>query len=93
MIFEQSGIGADASFSQAILVGLTNLVFTILAMLLLTGLAAKCCCFGLTGIAISMFVLSWGFHQATYSITNENIEQLAVDIEPDKTTSHCRANL
>ncbi len=29
MIFEQSGIGTDAAFSQAILVGLTNLVFTI----------------------------------------------------------------
>jgi MFS transporter, SP family, arabinose:H+ symporter len=28
MIFEQSGVGVDASFSQAILVGLTNLVFT-----------------------------------------------------------------
>ena len=28
MIFEQSGIGTDASFSQAILVGITNLIFT-----------------------------------------------------------------
>jgi MFS family permease len=33
MIFEQSGIGTDAAFSQAILVGLTNLVFTIVAIL------------------------------------------------------------
>ena len=32
MIFEQSGIGTDASFLQAVLVGLTNLVFTILAI-------------------------------------------------------------
>jgi MFS transporter, SP family, arabinose:H+ symporter len=82
MIFEQSGIGADASFSQAILVGLTNLVFTILAMLFIDRFGRKVLLvFGLTGIAISMFVLSWGFHQATYSITNENIEQLAVDID------------
>ena len=29
MIFEQSGIGTDASFLQAILVGLVNLVFTL----------------------------------------------------------------
>ncbi len=29
MIFEQSGIGTDASFMQAVLVGLVNLVFTI----------------------------------------------------------------
>ncbi|MBT3897573.1 MAG: sugar porter family MFS transporter, partial [Gammaproteobacteria bacterium] len=33
MIFEQTGIGTDASFLQAVLVGLTNLLFTIVAML------------------------------------------------------------
>ncbi len=78
MIFEQSGIGADASFSQAILVGLTNLVFTILAMLFIDRFGRKVLLvFGLSGIAISMFVLSWGFHQATYSITDENIELLS----------------
>ena len=32
MIFEQSGIGTDASFAQAVLVGLINLVFTIVAI-------------------------------------------------------------
>ena len=41
MIFEQSGIGTDASFIQAILVGLTNLIFTILAMLLIDKLGRK----------------------------------------------------
>jgi sugar porter (SP) family MFS transporter len=35
MIFEQSGIGTDASFIQAILVGLINVVFTIVAMALI----------------------------------------------------------
>ena len=33
MIFEQSGLGTDASFIQAILVGLVNLVFTVVAIL------------------------------------------------------------
>jgi MFS transporter, SP family, arabinose:H+ symporter len=85
MIFEQSGIGADASFSQAILVGLTNLVFTILAMLFIDRFGRKVLLvFGLTGIAISMFVLSWGFHQATYSITDENIELLSEKIDKGK---------
>lgn len=82
MIFEQSGIGADASFSQAILVGITNLVFTILAMLLIDRFGRKVLLvFGLSGIAISMFVLSWGFHQATYSITDENTELLSENID------------
>jgi SP family arabinose:H+ symporter-like MFS transporter len=35
IIFEQSGIGTDASFSQAIYVGLINLFFTILAISLI----------------------------------------------------------
>ena len=33
MIFEQSGIGNDAAFLQAVLVGLVNLLFTIVAIL------------------------------------------------------------
>ncbi len=85
MIFEQSGIGADASFSQAILVGLTNLVFTILAMLFIDRFGRKILLiFGLTGIAISMFVLAWGFHQATYELTAEAIEILPEQVDRNK---------
>jgi MFS family permease len=41
MIFEQSGIGTDASFMQAVLVGLVNLVFTVLAILLIDKLGRR----------------------------------------------------
>ncbi len=34
-IFEQSGVGQNAAFSQAIWVGVINVVFTIVAMLLI----------------------------------------------------------
>jgi MFS transporter, SP family, arabinose:H+ symporter len=82
MIFEQSGIGADASFSQAILVGLTNLVFTILAIMFIDRFGRKILLiFGLSGIAISMFVLAWGFHNATYSLTGESISTLPPHID------------
>lgn len=85
MIFEQSGIGADASFSQAILVGLTNVVFTILAILFIDRFGRKVLLiFGLTGIAISMFVLAWGFHTATYTLTKEAISNLPASIDRDK---------
>lgn len=85
MIFEQSGIGADASFSQAVLVGLTNVVFTILAIMFIDRFGRKILLiFGLTGIAISMFVLAWGFHQATYSLSSEAIESLPTHIDPSK---------
>jgi sugar porter (SP) family MFS transporter len=81
MIFEQSGLGVDASFSQAIYVGLINLLFTILAILLIDKIGRKpLLIFGVTGIAISMFVLAWGFNSATYTITDETIADLPIEI-------------
>lgn len=77
MIFEQSGIGTDASFSQAILVGLTNLFFTILAIALIDRIGRKPLLVGgVTGIAICMFVLAAGFNSATYTLNEESIAHL-----------------
>ena len=77
MIFEQSGIGTDASFIQAILVGLTNLVFTILAMVLIDKLGRKpLLAFGVAGIGVFMVLLAYGFNSASYSLTQEKIDQL-----------------
>jgi MFS transporter, SP family, arabinose:H+ symporter len=85
MIFEQSGIGADASFSQAILVGLTNVVFTVLAILFIDRFGRKVLLiFGLLGIAICMLLLSWGFHNATYTLTSEAISNLPAHIDQTK---------
>lgn len=74
MIFEQTGIGKDASFSQAILVGLTNLVFTVLAMGLIDKIGRKMLLIiGFTGIFISMAILSFSFASATYQIDMQSI--------------------
>jgi len=82
MIFEQSGIGTDAAFMQAILVGLTNLVFTVLAILFIDKLGRKpLLTFGVAGIAISMFVLSWGFQSATYTLTQEGLATLTEAVD------------
>lgn len=68
-IFEQSGIGTDASFVQAVFVGLINLVFTIAAILLIDRVGRKPLLgVGLTGITIAMFILAFGFGQATYTL-------------------------
>ena len=62
MIFEQSGIGTDASFMQAVLVGLVNLVFTVLAILFIDRIGRRpLLAAGLTGIALCMLLLSYGF--------------------------------
>jgi MFS transporter, SP family, arabinose:H+ symporter len=78
VIFEQSGIGTDAAFVQAIFVGLTNLVFTVLAILLIDRLGRRPLLgVGLTGITIAMFVLAFGFYQATYTLGPEATEIVA----------------
>lgn len=82
MIFEQSGIGTDAAFMQATLVGLTNLIFTLVAMYLIDRLGRKpLLTFGVSGIAVCMFLLAYGFGSATYSLSPKAIEALPVQIE------------
>ncbi len=78
IIFEQSGIGTDAAFVQAIFVGLINLVFTVLAILLIDRIGRKpLLSVGLAGMAVSMFVLAIGFYQATYVLPAEATEIVA----------------
>lgn len=77
MIFEQTGIGTDAAFSQAIFVGLTNLVFTIIAMWLIDKIGRKMLLIiGFSGILVSMVVLASSFAMATYTINDLNISAL-----------------
>jgi MFS family permease len=85
MIFEQSGIGTDAAFIQAILVGLINVVFTIVAMGLIDKLGRKpLLAIGVTGVALSMFLLSYSFNAATYTLTNDSISKLPKEINVEQ---------
>jgi sugar porter (SP) family MFS transporter len=62
MIFEKSGIGTNAAFMQAALVGLVNLAFTIVAMAVIDRFGRRPLLgLGLAGIAVCMLLLSWGF--------------------------------
>jgi MFS transporter, SP family, arabinose:H+ symporter len=77
MIFEQTGIGTDASFMNAVIIGLTNLVFTIVAIAFVDKLGRKpLLIFGLIGIAVSMFILTSSFRNATYAIDKQAIIEL-----------------
>lgn len=69
MIFEQTGIGTDASFLQAVLVGLTNLFFTILAMLFIDKVGRRPLLLaGVSGIVVCMLMLAYGFDTARYTL-------------------------
>lgn len=85
MIFEQSGIGTDASFMQAILVGIINLVFTILAISLIDKLGRKpLLIIGVAGIAVFMLLLAYGFDSATYTLTEATVTELPAEIDQVK---------
>lgn len=85
MIFEQTGIGTDASFIQAALVGLTNLGFTIVAMLAIDKFGRKpLLIIGMAGIAVCLFLLSYGFNDATYTLTQEAIANLPKEINQEQ---------
>lgn len=75
-VFEQSGIGTDAAFAQAVAVGLTNVVFTVVSMLLIDRLGRKpLLLIGLSGIALSMVICAWSFNNATYAIDDGALDQ------------------
>jgi MFS family permease len=76
-IFEQSGIGTDAAFAQAVWVGLINVVFTLVAIALIDRWGRRpLLLVGLSGIAVSMAFCAYGFSQATYELKSESVERI-----------------
>ncbi len=82
MIFEQSGMGTDAAFMQAIAVGLTNLVFTLVAIYLIDKIGRKLLLMvGVAGIAVSMLSLAHGFYSAKYQFTEQSYQTLPEEVQ------------
>ena len=81
-IFEQSGVGTNAAFAQAISIGLVNIVVTFIAMAAIDSIGRKpLMIFGLAGVAVSMSIVAYGFNEATYKITPEAAESLVETTE------------
>jgi sugar porter (SP) family MFS transporter len=82
MIFEQSGIGRDAAFMQAVLVGLVNLAFTVLAIGLIDRLGRRPLLIaGVAGVAACLLLLAYGFGSASYQLGAAAVASLPGQID------------
>lgn len=81
-IFEQSGVGTNAAFAQATLIGVINVVFTIVAMVLIDRVGRKpLLMIGMAGVVLSTALAGWGFQQATFELTDTAVAGLSAGID------------
>lgn len=74
-IFKQTGIGTDAAFSSGVLLSSITVVFTLVAMYLIDRVGRRpLLLVGTAGVAISLLLCAYGFSQATYTLTAEDVE-------------------
>jgi MFS family permease len=79
-IFEKAGNARDNALMQAIIIGLVNLVFTIIAMGYVDKAGRrKLLLIGATGMAIAHLTLAFTFRNATYEISEDTIKYVSVN--------------
>ncbi len=77
-VFEQIGMGTDAAFMQAIWIGLTSVLFTILALLLIDKVGRRpMILWGMVWIIASLGLCSYGFNKARYNLTEQAITEMS----------------
>ena len=76
-IFEQAGGTTDSSFLQAIVVGLTNLMFTLVAIRFIDKLGRKpLLIIGTAAMAIALSMATLAFNNATYTVSQSSINKI-----------------
>ena len=89
-IFEQAGGSTDSSFLQAIVVGLTNLVFTLVAIWLIDRLGRKpLLLIGTACMTIALLMATFAFNNASYvfnettlaKINNQEVKVALADLK------------
>jgi SP family arabinose:H+ symporter-like MFS transporter len=84
VIFAQTGLSTDASLAQAVVVGVINLAFTLLALVLIDRVGRRPLLLaGLAGVVMSMLLVSYGFDRATYHLDAGRIESHFPSLQQD----------
>ena len=77
-IFEQAGGSTDSSFLQAIVVGLTNLVFTFVAIWLIDKLGRKpLLLIGTTFMTVALLMATFAFNNASYDFNETTLAKVS----------------
>lgn len=80
-VFQQSGVGASTAFVQAAVLGVVNVVFTIVAMLAIDRVGRRpLLVIGLAGVMLSTTIAGAGFLHAVYELTPQALASLS---DPD----------
>ena len=78
-IFKQTGIGTDAAFSSGVLLSFITVLFTFVAIFLIDRMGRRpLLLIGVAGISISLLLCAYGFNQATYKLTANDISTIEV---------------
>ncbi len=94
MIFEMAGGGQDAAFIQAAILGVTNVVMTVVALFLIDRLGRKPLLYiGSAGICVSMLIVSFSFFNAEYNIDERSMKNLMHEVNEMEVDPHHLANL
>jgi sugar porter (SP) family MFS transporter len=94
MIFEMAGGGKDTAFLQAAILGVTNVVMTVVAMFLIDRLGRKPLLYiGAAGICISLAIVGISFENAKYTIDQRSMEKLMDEVGQMHVATHHVENI
>ena len=85
MIFEMAGGGKDSAFMQATILGLTNLLMTLVAMALIDRLGRRpLLLIGSTGLTLALLLTGGAFHSASYALSDSGLAVIRAEIGPTR---------